>query len=116
MLKNFPRLETVGEFSLRELYFWFLDAGKIFPLLALRAAVMDISRSLILSLSQAYLDPDNPIAHPKPLLTGNDLIAQLHLKPSPIVGKLLTEIQIAAIEGKISNFDEAIAFARELAR
>jgi tRNA nucleotidyltransferase (CCA-adding enzyme) len=114
MLKNFPRLDTKGEFSPRELYFLFLDTGKIFPLLALRAAVMDLSRSLILSLYQAYLDPDNPIAHPKPLLTGNDLIARLHLKPSPIVGKMLTEIQIAAIEGKISNFEEAIAFAREL--
>lgn len=112
VIKNFPRLE--GELSPRDRYFLFLDVGKVFPVFALFSLAMGIDRTLVLSLFQAYLDPDDPIAHPKPLLTGNDLIARLKLKPSPLIGKLLTEIQVAAIEGKVSDFEGAIEFARRL--
>ena len=32
----------------------------------------------------------------------------LEISPSPLIGELLTEIQIAYIEGKINNKEEAI--------
>jgi tRNA nucleotidyltransferase (CCA-adding enzyme) len=38
----------------------------------------------------------------------------LKLRPSPQIGKLLTEIQIARIEGKITTFDDALNFAQSI--
>ena len=60
---------------------------------------------------ERYLNPQDPVAHPKPLVSGKDLITKLNLKPSPIIGELLTEIQIAYIEGKIFVLEDAIQWA-----
>ena len=35
----------------------------------------------------------------------------LNLRPSPLIGELLLQIQLAQIEGKISTIEDAIAFA-----
>jgi tRNA nucleotidyltransferase (CCA-adding enzyme) len=75
---------------------------------------MGINKNIVASLLSSYLDPDNIIAHPRSLLKGDDLINHLHLKPSPIIGKLLTEVQIAQIEGQVTVFQEAIDFAKKL--
>jgi len=45
---------------------------------------------------------------PKPLITGDDLIAQ-GMKPGPIFGKLLREIEDAQLEGRITTREEALA-------
>jgi tRNA nucleotidyltransferase (CCA-adding enzyme) len=112
-LKNLPRLERGGELSRQDRYFLFVEVGKIFPVFALVAVAVGIDPHQILSLFQSYLDPGDPIAHPQTLLTGNDLIAHLGLKPSPLIGKLLIEVQIAQIEGKVTSFEGAIAEARK---
>jgi tRNA nucleotidyltransferase (CCA-adding enzyme) len=114
VIKCLPYLKQADNLSLREQYFLYLNTGKVFPVFALFAVSMGIDKNTIASLFTAYLDPHNIIAHPRPLLKGNDLIAHLHLKPSPIIGKLLTEVQIAQIEGKVKVFDEAIDFAKKL--
>ena len=44
---------------------------------------------------------------PKPLITGDDLIAQ-GMKPGPIFGKLLHEIEDAQLEGRITTREEAL--------
>ncbi|MDJ0681636.1 MAG: CCA tRNA nucleotidyltransferase [Xenococcaceae cyanobacterium MO_167.B52] len=100
--------------SLREQYFFFLEVKKIFPIIAVKAIAKGMSKSIIIPLVKRYLNPDDPVAHPKPLVTGNDLIRELDLKPSPIIGTLLTEINIAYIEGKVTNVNEAIEFASKL--
>jgi tRNA nucleotidyltransferase (CCA-adding enzyme) len=61
-----------------------------------------------------YLDPQNAVAHPRALISGNDLIQKLKLKPSPIIGKLLTEIQVAHIEGKVASVQEALIYGEFL--
>ncbi len=104
--------ENQGDISLRELYFFFLEVGEIFPVLAVLALAKGIDIQAILSLIDRYLDPKDKVAHPSPLVTGHDLIKQLNLKPSPKIGKLLTEIQLARIEGKISTVEEALEFAK----
>jgi tRNA nucleotidyltransferase (CCA-adding enzyme) len=114
VIKYLPFLKETGDLSLRQQYFLYLNTGKVFPVLALFALTIGIDKETIASLLKVYLDPNNIIAHPRPLLKGDDLIAHLHLKPSPLIGKLLTEVQIAQIEGKINSFDQAIAFARQL--
>lgn len=100
--------------SLREQYFWFLGVKDIFPLLFARAIASGIPNTIIDPLMERYLDPLDPIAHPECLVTGNDLMSQLNLKPSQVIGELLTAIQVAQIESKVTTFSQAIDFARSI--
>jgi hypothetical protein len=49
-----------------------------------------------------YLNHGDRVAYPKSLLKGNDLIQTFNIKSSPLIDKLLTEIQVAQIENKIN--------------
>ncbi len=102
--------------SLTEQYFWFQSGGNNFPLLVLLAIASGVELVNLISLIDRYLDPHDLVAHPTPLVSGNDLIQSLELSPSPTIGKLLTEIQIARINGKITTQVEAIQFAKEWLR
>ncbi len=114
-LKYLPQLlENQESMSLKEQYFFFLGVGNVFPTLAILALAVGITQEKILPLIYRYLNPEDLVAHPKSLVTGNDLIKYLHLSPSPLIGKLLTEIQIARIEGKVSTLEEALSFATSL--
>ncbi|MBZ8178712.1 tRNA nucleotidyltransferase/poly(A) polymerase family protein [Oscillatoria salina] len=110
-LKSLPNLLPQ---SLREEYFLFQNLGDVFPTLAILALATGKEIEQIANLIKRYLNPEDLVAHPTSLVTGNDLINRLKLTPSPQIGKLLTEIQIARIEGKIVTVEDAIAFAREL--
>ena len=50
----------------------------------------------------------------EPLLSGRDLINELHLKPGPILGYLLNEIFQLQIQGDVGTRDEALEEARRL--
>ncbi len=114
-VKYLPQLQTMTDtMSLREQYFWFLEVKEIFPVLMVRAIATGVKLELLKPLIERYLDPTDLVAHPQPLVTGNDLIKQLNLKPSAIIGRLLTEIQIAQIESKVSTSQEALEFAKSL--
>jgi tRNA nucleotidyltransferase (CCA-adding enzyme) len=113
-VRYLPQLLDKNEiFSLREQYFFFLAVGDVLPILAVIGLAFGGDRAIITYLVRCYFNPTDPIAHPQPLVTGTDLMRELNLKPSPTIGKLLTEIQIAYIEGKISNFQEAIGFGKK---
>ncbi len=114
-VKYLPQLQQMkNPLALREQYFWFLAVKDIFPILIARAIATGVALESIEPLIKRYLDPTDQVAHPQSLVTGNDLINQLNLKPSPVIGKLLTEIQIAQIESKISTPQQAIDFASSL--
>jgi tRNA nucleotidyltransferase (CCA-adding enzyme) len=115
VLKHLSQLLSYATYqmSLREQYFFFLDVGAVFPALVVLAVARGISVSAIAPLIDRYLNPNDQVAHPAPLLTGNDLMKALDLPASPLVGKLLTEIQIARIEGKISSREDALEFAAQ---
>jgi tRNA nucleotidyltransferase (CCA-adding enzyme) len=100
--------------SLREQYLLFLAVGKSFPVFALVAIAKGQDPHQIAPLLKRHLDLSDPVAHPQSLITGKDLIDQLTIPPSPLVGRLLTSLQIAQVEGKIATADEAIAYARQL--
>jgi tRNA nucleotidyltransferase (CCA-adding enzyme) len=111
-LKYLPGLQQLNQqMSLREQYFWFLAVKDVFPILMARAIALEIPRRIIDPLIERYLDPTDPVAHPQCLVTGNDLMRELNLKPSRAIGELLTEIQVAQIESKITTFQQAIDFA-----
>lgn len=126
-VKYLPRLLCVATnpLSLREQYFLFLDVGKAFLTLLLltvgamvNSTIFSIEESLELlePLVKHYVDPHDQVAHPTPLITGNDLMRSLNIKPSPQIGNLLTEVQVARIEGKISTSQDALEFAASLLR
>ena len=111
-VRNLPRLQKLqSPMSLRQQYFFFLEVKNVFPILALRAIVTGVAKDIILPMIERYLNIKDPVAHPKSLVSGKDLITRLNLKPSPMIGKLLTEIQIAYIEEKIFDAEDAIQFA-----
>lgn len=70
-------------------------------------------RQLIVYLMDHYLNPEDIIAHPRPILTGNEIMKHLKLSPSPLIGEMLTEAQIAYIEGIVRDKPEAIQWLQE---
>ena len=112
-IKYLPQLLEIetNPLTLREQYFFFLNVGNIFPIIVLLAIAKGIKIEAIAPLINCYFNPNDQIAHPTPLVTGHDLIQALKIKPSPLIGKLLTELQIARIEGKISTPEDALKLA-----
>jgi tRNA nucleotidyltransferase (CCA-adding enzyme) len=136
-LKLLPQFQVV-DMSLREQYFLFYDAGIVFPATAVLAVALN---NLVEAMSgdkplrtavtvteetkariclvwtpliNRYLNPDDLVAHPTPLVRGKEMIIALDIPASPIIGQLLREIGVAQAEGKVSTATEAIAFARQL--
>jgi len=118
LLKQLPQLESHANqpMNLREQYFFFLEVGYAFSALTVFAVARGIAVEAVAPLVDCYLNPNNQVAHPTSLLTGNDLMQALKLPPGPQVGKLLTEIQIARIEGRITTSEDALEFASQLKR
>ena len=112
-LQLLPQLQAKSpvQMTLADRYFFFRAAGVVFPVIVILAVVQGMSIDLLSVLIHCYLNPKDPVAHPTPILTGNDLMKALKLSPSPLVGEMLLQIQLAQIEGKISTVEEAIAFA-----
>lgn len=112
VVKYSPQLQATPEsMPVREQYFLFRNLGPVFPALAVAAVAAGTPAGAIAPLIQRYLTPEDPVAHPAPLLTGSDLMAALNLRPGRQVGFLLTEIAIARAEGRISTPEAALQFA-----
>ncbi|WP_042341176.1 CCA tRNA nucleotidyltransferase [Calothrix sp. PCC 7507] len=114
---------TLTNMTLREQYFFFQEVGIAFTATAVLALSRDNLveamsddklQSSYASLIRRYLNPDDLVAHPTPLVSGKEIIIALKIPASPVVGNLLMEIAIAQAEGKLSTPTEAIAFARQL--
>jgi tRNA nucleotidyltransferase (CCA-adding enzyme) len=101
-----------SELSLPEQYFWFKSVGSDFPLLIVLAITTGVELAKLVDLIDRYLDPHNQVAHPTPLVSGHDLIQALQISPSPMIGRLLTEIQLARIRGEISTSIDALQLAK----
>ena len=106
--------EAIEQLSIRELFFWFKGVGDVFPAFAVFALASGVSPDAIAPLVARYLDPDDPVAHPQPLVSGKDLMQAIDIPKGPQIGRLLTAVQIARAQGKISTPGEAIEFAKIL--
>jgi tRNA nucleotidyltransferase (CCA-adding enzyme) len=115
-LKHLPQLlvHKTSQMSIRKQYFFFQDVGSIFPALAVLAVAEGMPFEAISRLIERYLNPEDRVAHPKALITGNDLMRSLNLPPGQQIGKLLAEIQLAQAEGKISTPEAALELAAQL--
>ncbi|ARV61064.1 [cytidine(C)-cytidine(C)-adenosine (A)]-adding enzyme [Nostocales cyanobacterium HT-58-2] len=112
-LRLLPQLKA-PLMSLREQYFFFQEAGFVFSAIAVLAVAHGTLVEAIAPLIARYLNPDDLVAHPTPLLSGKAIMLALNIPASPLIGKLLTEIAVAQIEGKLSTAEEAIEFASGL--
>jgi tRNA nucleotidyltransferase (CCA-adding enzyme) len=110
-ISHLPTL-LAGEMSLREQYLWFQAVGRNFPLMVILALANGVKIDALVALIDRYLNPEDLVAHPTPLVSGNDLMKALSIKPSPAIGKLLTEIHVARIMGEVITPTDAIEFAR----
>ncbi len=108
-LQPFARLDL----SLREQYECFQSAGATFPAIALIALAIGTPLEAIAPLIHRFLTPDDPVAHATPLVTGQDLMTALHLPAGPLIGQLLSVIQLARAEAKINTATEALQLAAE---
>lgn len=117
LLKLLPQIQSsasLGKMSRREQYFFFQQAGQAFAVLVVLAVASGVSVAAIETLVERFLNPDDPIAHPTRLATGQDLIDALCLRPGPQIGQLLSAIEIAQAEGKISTLEGALKLAKEV--
>lgn len=115
-LKLLPQLksDSPANMSLPEQYFFFRAAGAVFPVLAVLAVAAGTRVNAIAPLINRYLTPNDPVAHPTPLISGKEIMQALQLPSSPLVGNLLTAIALAHIEDEISTPAEALQLAAQL--
>ncbi len=115
-LTHLPQLlsYTTSEMPIREQYFFFRDVEAVFPSLAVLAIASGMPVDKIAPLINRYLTPDDQVAHPTVLVTGNDLMRSLNLPAGQQIGQLLTAIGVARAEGRISTPQEALQLATQL--
>ena len=103
-----------GSLSKRQQYSLFSRIRDAFPAVAIVAIAAGFSLASFAPLIDEYLNPQSPIAHPKPMVSGQDLMKALALPSGPLVGKLLSALELAQAEGKIATPAEALTFAQQL--
>ena len=89
VLKFLPQLEVSEPAvtrSPRQQYCFFQDVGNAFPAIAVSALALGVPESIVDTLSQHFMTPDDPIAHPTAMVTGQDLMTALALPPGPHIG------------------------------
>ncbi len=117
LLRSLPLLHPSPQsLSLKEQYHLFQTVGAVFPALAIFALGAGVSRDQVLPLIQRFLTPNDSVAHPQSLLTGKDLMQALDLKAGPSIGQLLSAIQMAQAEGRVSTVEQALEFSRHMLR
>ncbi len=123
-LRLFSEIKAV-KMPLRKQYFLFREMGILFPAVLVLALANDIvakgifEESMFVTyepLIKRYLDKNDAVAHPIPLLNGKDMMMALDIPASSLVGELLMEVGVAQAEGKISTVEAAIEFARNLVK
>jgi tRNA nucleotidyltransferase (CCA-adding enzyme) len=123
-LRLFSEIKAV-KMPLRKQYFLFQEMGILFPAVLVLALANDIvakgmfEESMFVTyepLIKRYLDKNDAVAHPIPLLNGKDMMMALNIPASPLIGELLMEVGVAQAEGKISTVEAAIEFARNLVK
>lgn len=71
---------------------------------------LDILRTLL----EAYYEEPYKSVSPPALLNGDELMAELGLKPGPKVGEILEALREAQAAGDVSDRQQALAFAKSL--
>jgi tRNA nucleotidyltransferase (CCA-adding enzyme) len=97
-----------------EQFQFFQSIGQTFPSILLLALAQGISIENLRGVIDRYLDKTDPVAYPNAILTGQDLMQELLLSPSPKIGQILAALQLARAEGVIVDRSSALIFAQAL--
>ncbi|WP_247218643.1 CCA tRNA nucleotidyltransferase [Synechococcus sp. C9] len=92
----------------------FQQAGQALPGLVAVALVHDYGWPVVAGWLERFTNPQDPIAHALPLVSGHDLMERLHLPPGPQVGQLLHWLALAHAEGRICTPTAALELAATL--
>jgi putative nucleotidyltransferase with HDIG domain len=122
------KLENENEYPTRKaIYRFFRDAGKAgIDLILLALADMRGTRHKELTLKnwniyleiskillENYFEKPAEIISPPRLIDGNELMKELNLQPSKLIGDLLEAIRENQADGKIQTREQALEFAKE---
>jgi len=112
ILRGWEPLQAIaqGDSSRRQQYGLFKTAGNSFIALALVGLAEGMPYGILAGLVDRFLNSDDPVAHPHALVSGRDLIEQLHMRPGPHIGQLLAAAELAHAEGHITTPEEALAW------
>ncbi|MCX5834534.1 MAG: hypothetical protein NTV99_08520 [Deltaproteobacteria bacterium] len=75
-----------------------------------KSGLQDVKKKT-LDLLFRYEKEIKPILQRPPLIDGEDLMDSFYLKPGPVIGKILTAVRAAQLEGVIVNRSQALALA-----
>jgi poly(A) polymerase len=81
---------------------------------AFRKPALRNDEERILELLHGYEKEIRPALQSPPLIDGSDLMGFFHLKPGPVIGKVLAALREAQLEGAVGNRRQALALAGEL--
>jgi tRNA nucleotidyltransferase (CCA-adding enzyme) len=112
IMRGWQTLQTLAPADLthRQQYHLFKTVGTSFPGLLLVALAQGYDRDRLWELGDRWLDAKDAIAHPTPLVSGRDVMAHLHMRPGPQVGKLLSAVELAHAEGQVTTAAEALSW------
>lgn len=115
ILRYLPQfLNLLDRATPKEQYKFFQSTQEFFPAIATLALASGYASKKIFPWLERWLNPNDAIAYPLTLITGDDLRSDLDIPPSPKIGEFLESVKIAQVEGKISSRAEAIAFVRSM--
>lgn len=100
--------------SALEQYRFFQPTLEFFPAIAALAIAEGCPIELIYPWLERWLDPNDAIAYPVTLITGNDLQKELGIAPSPKIGELLEIVKTAQVEGKIKSKEDALVLVKQI--
>lgn len=115
ILRYLPQfINLLDQSTPKEQYKFFQSTLEFFPAIAALALASGYESEKILSWLKRWLNPNDAIAYPITLITGDDLLKDLGIPPSPKIGEFLESVKIAQVEGKIGSRSEAIAFIKSI--
>ncbi len=77
--------------------------------------VRQLHENVVAKLIKEYLKKDKEKVQ-KRLLNGDDLMKEFNLKPSPLIGKVLSEVEELQAIGKVRNKKEALSAAAKIVK
>ena len=69
----------------------------------------------VVTLLEANFDQQSEVIKPPPLISGDDVMRELNLQPSPRVGQILEAVREAQAAGEVKTKEEALKFVTEYA-
>ena len=86
----------------------------IYPLIILATAQGPSIAAFCKEIISLYDNVFKPRAALLPIITGDDLIREFNIKPSPLFKKMLDNIEDMVLEGKITSKEEALKIANKM--